>query len=142
MALIADSLTKSGMLKSGSPRLTPMISTPCSVSSRVLAAMANVAEVVISFILLESLLSIACTRCKVAKKLRKGAKLNNFNVKIYLLAEYLEDVLFLLFIYHYNGSASKIFPPTFRGTKDAIRQIARTVSRLEFENKCGIPQRY
>src|SRR5690606_2862933 len=44
MARLAASLMKSGMLKSGSPRLRPMMSLPWLCNSLVLAAMAKVAD--------------------------------------------------------------------------------------------------
>src|SRR5690606_8536427 len=54
MARLADSLMNSGMLKSGSPKLRPMMSLPWARSSRVLAAMAKVADTDICCILSES----------------------------------------------------------------------------------------
>src|SRR5690606_26183839 len=44
MARLAASLMNSGMLKSGSPKLRPMMSLPWLRNSLVLAAMANVAD--------------------------------------------------------------------------------------------------
>ena len=44
MASMAASLIKSGVLKSGSPKLNPMISLPSFFSSRALAAIAKVAD--------------------------------------------------------------------------------------------------
>ena len=53
-AWIAASLTKSGVSKSGSPRLSPIISFPSSLNSLALAAIAKVAEVDRLLILSES----------------------------------------------------------------------------------------
>ena len=50
---MAASLTKSGILKSGSPRLNPIISFPSSLNSLAFAAIAKVAEVAIALIRLE-----------------------------------------------------------------------------------------
>ncbi len=52
MALIAAFLIKSGTLKSGSPKLKPIISIPLFLSSLALAAIARVAEAGRLFILL------------------------------------------------------------------------------------------
>ena len=60
MACLAASLIKSGVLKSGSPRLKPMMSFPSAFNSRALAAMARVAEVAMFRILSESNWFICC----------------------------------------------------------------------------------
>jgi hypothetical protein len=44
MASIAASLIKSGVLKSGSPKLNPIMSLPSFFNSRALAAIAKVAD--------------------------------------------------------------------------------------------------
>ena len=45
MAWMAASLIKSGVLKSGSPKLSPIMSLPSFLNSLAFAAMAKVAEV-------------------------------------------------------------------------------------------------
>jgi hypothetical protein len=54
MAVLAASLMKSGVLKSGSPKLNPMMSLPSAFSSLALAAIAKVADVAMFKILSES----------------------------------------------------------------------------------------
>ena len=58
MAFLAASLMKSGVLKSGSPKLRLMMSFPCAFNSLAKAAMANVCEVDKLLILSERIPSI------------------------------------------------------------------------------------